>query len=168
MLRLNLYLLMFLIASPAGAESHAALAAPGVDAVVVSKSERQLRLVSDGETVASYRVSLGREPTGDKIAAGDQRTPEGRYTLDWRNPDSGFYKSIHISYPNQADRKLAQAWGLDPGGSIMIHGLPNQAAEWAFAFEGLDWTQGCIAVNNDAMDEIWARVPAGTPIEIRP
>lgn len=139
-----------------------------VDEVLVIKSERELHLLKDGETIRSFRVSLGTEPEGHKLSAGDNRTPEGRYILDWRNPGSDFYKSIHISYPNREDRHLAESWGLEPGGNIMIHGLPNEADEWSFAFQGLDWTNGCIAVSNDAMDEIWRMVTAGTPIEIRP
>ncbi|MGM0449695.1 MAG: L,D-transpeptidase family protein [Pseudomonadota bacterium] len=139
-----------------------------VDRVLVLKSERQLHLIRDDERVASYRISLGPEPEGHKLFAGDNRTPEGQYQLDWRNPDSDYYRSIHISYPNREDREEAQAWGQDPGGNIMIHGLPNDAGDLAFAFEGLDWTDGCIAVDNRAMDEIWRRVTAGTPIEIRP
>lgn len=139
-----------------------------VDRVLVLKSERELHLIRDDERVASYRISLGPEPEGHKLFAGDNRTPEGQYQLDWRNPDSDYYRSIHISYPNREDREKARAWGQDPGGNIMIHGLPNDADDLAFAFEGLDWTDGCIAVDNRAMDEIWRRVTTGTPIEIRP
>ncbi len=142
--------------------------ASSVDRVLVLKSERELHLIRGDRRVASYRISLGPEPEGHKLFAGDSRTPEGRYRLDWRNPDSDYYRSIHISYPNREDREKARAWGLDPGGNIMIHGLPNDAGDLAFAFEGLDWTDGCIAVNNRAMDEIWQRVTIGTPIEIRP
>ena len=145
-----------------------AAADPRVDEVRVIKSERQLFLIQDGEKVREYRVSLGRNPKGHKLYEGDNRTPEGRYELDWRNANSDFHKSIHISYPNEEDRYLAQSWGLDPGSSIMIHGLPNEAGDWAFAYEGLDWTDGCIAVSNQDMDEIWELVPLGTPIEIRP
>ena len=141
---------------------------PAIDEVLVLKAERELHLMSEGESVRDYRVSLGRNPEGHKLYEGDYRTPEGRYKLDWRNADSDFHKSIHISYPNEDDLYLAESWGLNPGGSIMIHGLPNDADEWAFAYEGLDWTDGCIAVNNQAMDEIWNLVPQGTPIEIRP
>ena len=139
-----------------------------VDAVVVKKSERQLLLLSDGEPVKRYRISLGDNPVGHKLYEGDQRTPEGSYVLDWRNADSRFYKSIHISYPSYRDRELAEAWGLNPGGSIMIHGLPNEAGDLSFAYEGLDWTEGCIAVSNEAMDEIWQLVSDGTPITILP
>lgn len=138
------------------------------DRVLVIKSKRQLYLIRDGERIERFRISLGQEPQGHKLSAGDNRTPEGQYTLDWRNPDSDFYRSLHISYPSPDDRRQARAWGLDPGGNIMIHGLPNEAGDLAFAFEGLDWTDGCIAVDNRAMDRIWRRVTVGTPIEIRP
>ncbi|MFC0703911.1 L,D-transpeptidase catalytic domain [Marinobacter persicus] len=142
---------------------------PEVAQVLVRKAERRLYLLDDNQrAVRSYRVSLGDDPEGHKLSEGDERTPEGDYVLDWRLPDSDFYKSIHISYPNERDRELADAWGLDPGGSIMIHGLPNNAGDMAFAYVGLDWTDGCIAVSNEAMDEIWALVDNGTPIRIEP
>ncbi len=139
-----------------------------VSKVVVRKGERRLYLMDGEEVVRSYRISLGDNPEGHKLYEGDERTPEGSYTLDWRNAESDFYKSIHISYPSQRDRELASAWGLDPGGSIMIHGLPNDAGDLAFAYAGLDWTDGCIAVNNQEMDEIWQLVSNGTPISIHP
>lgn len=141
---------------------------PPVDQVLVRKDQRMLYLMNDDDVVRSYRISLGGNPTGHKLFEGDARTPEGDYVLDWRNPGSDFYKSIHISYPNEQDRTLAQAWGLDPGGSIMIHGTPNDAGDMAFAYEGLDWTNGCIAVSNAEMDEIWQLVNDGTPIQILP
>ena len=160
-----LFLLPLIQSFPATAISDGT---PHVDRVLVIKSERRLYLIRDGKRIESFRVSLGQEPEGHKLFAGDNRTPEGQYTLDWRNPESDYYRSIHISYPNSEDRRKARAWGQDPGGNIMIHGLPNDADKWNFAFEGLDWTDGCIAVNNRAMDEIWRRVTVGTPIEIRP
>ncbi|MDX1634311.1 MAG: L,D-transpeptidase family protein [Marinobacter sp.] len=141
---------------------------PHVDQVLVRKEERRLYLMADETVVRSYRISLGDNPTGHKLFEGDERTPEGDYVLDWRNPNSDFYKSIHISYPNDHDRSMAQAWGQDPGGSIMIHGLPNDAGDMAFAYVGLDWTDGCIAVSNAEMDEIWQLVRDGTPIQILP
>ncbi|WP_081813601.1 L,D-transpeptidase family protein [Marinobacter sp. HL-58] len=142
--------------------------APEVSEVLVRKEERRLYLISGEEVVRSYRIGLGDNPSGHKLYEGDKRTPEGEYVLDWRNPDSDFYKSIHISYPNKQDREQASAWGLDPGGSIMIHGLPNEAGDMAFAYLGLDWTDGCIAVSNEEMDEIWQLVADGTPIRIVP
>jgi len=155
--------LFFFVALPTMATSNLV-----VDEVKVIKSDRQLFLMEDGEAVREYPISLGRNPKGHKLYEGDNRTPEGRYKLDWRNANSDFHKSIHISYPNDEDRYLAESWGLDPGGSIMIHGLPNDAEDWAFAYEGLDWTDGCIAVSNQDIEEIWELVPTGTPIEIHP
>lgn len=139
-----------------------------VSEVLVRKSERRLYLLAGDEVVRSYRIGLGDNPSGHKLYEGDERTPEGEYTLDWRNPDSEFYKSIHISYPNKKDRELASSWGLNPGGNIMIHGLPNNAREMTFVYQGLDWTNGCIAVSNKEMDEIWQLVDDGTPIRILP
>lgn len=141
---------------------------PEVSEVLVRKQERMLYLLAGDRIIRSYRVGLGANPAGHKLYEGDQRTPEGQYTLDWRNPYSDFYKSIHISYPNEKDLELASAWGLDPGGSIMIHGLPNDVGDMGFAYLGLDWTDGCIAVSNEEMDEIWNLVADGTPIRILP
>jgi murein L,D-transpeptidase YafK len=141
---------------------------PEVSEVLVSKKERRLYLLAGDQVIRSYRVGLGANPSGHKLYEGDQRTPEGEYTLDWRNPYSDFHKSIHISYPNENDRELASAWGLNPGGSIMIHGLPNDVGDMGFAYLGLDWTDGCIAVSNEEMDEIWSLVADGTPIRILP
>jgi murein L,D-transpeptidase YafK len=139
-----------------------------ISKVLVRKHERRLYLMDGDQVVKSYRISLGDNPEGHKLYEGDERTPEGDYTLDWRNAGSDFHKSIHISYPSAKDRELAHAWGLNPGGSIMIHGLPNQAGDMAFAYQGLDWTDGCIAVTNDEIDEIWNLVADGTPISIVP
>ncbi len=139
-----------------------------ISQVLVRKDERRLYLLAGEQVVRSYRISLGDNPVGHKLYEGDERTPEGEYTLDWRNPNSDYYKSIHISYPNDRDRELARAWGLNPGGSIMIHGLPNEAGDLAFAYLGLDWTNGCIAVSNEEMEEIWQLVADGTPIRITP
>ena len=99
---------------------------------------------------------------------GDHKTPEGHYVLDRRNPKSKFYKSIHVSYPNEQDRRKAQAKGVPPGGDIMIHGLPNGMGAVGAAHRLTDWTDGCIAVTDAEMDEIWKIVPDGTPVEIRP
>lgn len=139
-----------------------------VSEVLVKKEQRRMYLLAGEKVVRSYRIGLGDNPSGHKLYEGDKRTPEGQYVLDWRNANSDFYKSIHISYPNERDQELAQAWGLDPGGSIMIHGLPNEAGDMAFAYAGLDWTNGCIAVTNEEMDEIWSLVADGTPIRILP
>ena len=148
-------------AVPAGAADKA-------DLVRVDKSERRLELRHKGTVLRSYRVALGNAPEGHKREEGDERTPEGRYVLDWRNPGSSFHKSIHISYPNAADRAAAKAAGRDPGGLIMIHGQPNGFGWWSWLLQLVDWTDGCIAVTDAEMDEIWTMVDNGTPIEISP
>jgi murein L,D-transpeptidase YafK len=132
------------------------------DLVVVNKSRREMLLLRGQSILRSYRVVLGRDPTGHKERDGDGRTPEGRYMIDRRNPKSRYHLSLHISYPNPADRAHAAELGVDPGGDIMIHGLKDGLPR------DPDWTQGCIAVNDDEMDEIWALVPDGTPIVIHP
>jgi murein L,D-transpeptidase YafK len=138
------------------------------DRVVVFKTERKLVLMRGEAVIRVYDVALGRYPKGHKVSDGDQRTPEGGYTLDYRLPRSAYHKAIHISYPNDEDTARAAALGLSPGGRIMIHGLPNQVSAWQVNHPKLDWTQGCIAVTNREMDEIWAAVDDGTPIEIYP
>jgi murein L,D-transpeptidase YafK len=133
------------------------------DAVIVKKSERKLRLLHGGAVIATFGVGLGPNPQGTKMQQGDGRTPEGDYLLDWRNPQSRFHLSIHISYPNATDQAQAAARGVLPGGDIFIHGTP-----WLDNVDGFDWTNGCIAVTNADMDAIWAMVPDGTPITILP
>ncbi len=162
------------LAAPAAArEAHAGIghfgsSLPKVDRVVVLKGERKLVLMNGDDVLRVYRVALGRYPKGAKRVAGDARTPEGIYTLDYRLTESAFYKAIHISYPNARDAALAVASGVDPGDRIMIHGLPNDWTARQLDHPNLDWTQGCIALTNREMDEIWATVKNGTPIEIHP
>ena len=132
------------------------------DRVLVDKSDRQLHLMRDGHVWKSYPIGLGFAPAGHKRQQGDGRTPEGDYLLDWRNPKSQFYLSIHISYPDREDKASARERGVPPGGDIFIHGRHNPSARRR------DWTLGCIAVTDAAMDEIWRLVPNGTPITIRP
>lgn len=140
------------------------------DQVVVRKAQRVLQLLEGGRVFREYRINLGDSPVGHKMQEGDERTPEGDYILDWRNPQSRFYKSIHVSYPNAQDRLVARALGVDPGGMIMIHGRPNWLKPGPLMkdYDELDWTDGCIAVTNTAMADIWARVRDGTPITILP
>jgi len=142
-----------------------------IDKVIVKKSRRQLELVSGGQVVRQYRVALGGAPVGHKYREGDQRTPEGSYRLSWRNPNSHFYKSIQISYPSPRDRAVSRQLGYsNPGGMIMLHGLPNyiQSESMRRQYANRDWTHGCIAVQNHEMDEIWSLVKDGTPIQIMP
>jgi murein L,D-transpeptidase YafK len=136
------------------------------DEILVIKSARALHLLSDGETIRSYDISLGAAPAGHKKSEGDERTPEGRYEIDWRNPNSIAHLSLHISYPNAADQAAAKVAARDPGGNIMIHGLPNGWGALGALHLIRDWTDGCIAVTNAEMREIWSLVPNGTPITI--
>jgi murein L,D-transpeptidase YafK len=146
-----------------------ALALDKVDAVLVKKSEKSLYLLRDGQVVKRYRIMLGPRPKGPKLQEGDERTPEGVYRLDRKNPNSRFYKSIRVSYPNPGDVERAQKFNVDPGNNIMIHGMKNSWNEKTMArAEKFNWTDGCIAVKNSDMDEIWEAVEIGTPIEIQP
>ena len=125
-------------------------------------------LLRGARVLREYEVALGRNPTGPKRNHGDGRTPEGRYRLDWRSDDSKFHRAIHVSYPNEHDVEFAQRAGLEVGGGVMIHGLPTGAAWVGGVQSDYDWTNGCIAVSDDEMEEIWELVDDGTPIEIRP
>jgi murein L,D-transpeptidase YafK len=138
------------------------------DLVRVDKGRSRLELLRDGEVLESFPVVFGANPRGHKLQQGDERTPEGRYILDSRNPESAYYRSIHISYPNPRDREDARRRGVDPGGDIMIHGQPN-GWEWLETVTQLfNWTDGCIALRNRDMDVVWSAVDPGTPIEITP
>jgi murein L,D-transpeptidase YafK len=138
------------------------------DHVVVRKRDRTLTLLSQGSVIKTYKIALGGDPVGPKTRQGDHKTPEGRYTLDFRNAHSQFYKSIHISYPSDHDRALARQMGVSPGGDVFVHGLPNGYGAIGAGHRLRDWTDGCIAVTNEEMDEIWKAVPDGTEIEIKP
>ena len=137
-----------------------------VDKVFVDKSERILKLLSKDTVVKSYRIALGDSPIGHKQQQGDQRTPVGYYTLDYKNENSIAHRSIHVSYPNAADKARAKSRGVNPGGDIMIHGQMNGFGHLAWLNQKRDWTDGCIAVTDDEMDEIMAAVKVGTTIEI--
>lgn len=163
---------MTLSGFPSGAESgvgqHAAEEGWKADRVVIVKSERRLSLLRGDDPVRQYRIALGGEPDGHKQREGDRRTPEGEYFIDLRNPDSAYHLALRISYPNEKDRLRAWLDGYDPGGQIMIHGLRNGYA-WIGERHALDdWTDGCIAVTNSEMEEIWSLVDIGTPVEILP
>ena len=141
------------------------------DRVILKKSTRMLYLYSGGEVSKRYHISLGKVAVGAKEFEGDMKTPEGNYILDWRQLSPRYNKSIHLSYPNKRDRAKAKQFGVSAGGMIMIHGTPSS---WALSPLGdwlpmlLDWTEGCIAMSNDDMEEVWDRVPNGTPITIVP
>ncbi|KKO03300.1 hypothetical protein LCGC14_0097130 [marine sediment metagenome] len=141
---------------------------PQAEAVLVVKEERKLYLLRDGEPYREYGIALGGNPVGHKQEEGDQRTPEGDYVLDWRNPNSMAHLSLHVSYPNEHDQAQAEVRGVSPGGMIMIHGQMNGFGWLGHLLQRWDWTDGCIAVTNVAMEEIWRAVPNGTPIRIEP
>jgi len=141
---------------------------PVADKVVVDKGNRVLHLMDKGVAFRTFKIALGLAPEGDKEQEGDQKTPEGNYMLDGRNPNSDFFLSIHVSYPNNADRAAARAKGVSPGGQIMIHGQPNVPTYSAAYYAREDWTNGCIAVSNSDMIDIWLMIPNAVPIEIIP
>jgi len=138
------------------------------DRILVVKSARTMTLFSGDKVLKTYQVALGGEPVGGKEKEGDHKTPEGSYTIDSRNSKSQFHLALHVSYPNDADRARARKLGVHPGGAIMIHGLPWEFAWLGSLYRRVDWTDGCIAVTNLEIEEIWRLVPVGTPIEIRP
>jgi len=141
---------------------------PDVDRIVVRKSQRRLYLMDGDRIVRSYKIALGLEPVGPKERDGDFRTPEGRYTLARRNPRSNYFLSIQISYPNAEDLIRARTHHWQTGGSIMIHGLPNRLKNSPWYYQHNDWTDGCIAVSDADMVEIWLLTHDGTPIDILP
>lgn len=138
------------------------------DHVVVVKSAHSLTLYSHGQVLKSYKVALGRGEAGPKQFEGDHKTPEGNYMLDQKNARSRFHLAIHVSYPNASDRQQAQKEGREPGGAIMVHGVAGGFGWLGSLQRQVDWTDGCIAVTNSEIEEIWRLVPVGTPIEIRP
>jgi len=138
------------------------------DRVVVDKGARTLTLLRRGAVLKTYRVSLGGHPAGHKREEGDERTPEGVYRIDSRNARSSAHLALHVSYPSPADAARARARGVRPGGLIMVHGILNGLGWLGRLHRLMDWTDGCVAVTNREMDEIWRAVPVGTPIEIRP
>jgi len=141
------------------------------DKVIVKKSIRMLYLLQNGELLNKYHVTIGKVPIGDKEVEGDMKTPEGAYLLDYRQFSSDYYKSLHLSYPNERDKAEAESLGQDPGGMIMIHGTPPS---WSLSPYGdwmnvlIDWTEGCIAMSNDDMDEVWEQTTNGTVVVILP
>ncbi|HEU4517247.1 MAG TPA: L,D-transpeptidase family protein [Steroidobacteraceae bacterium] len=162
-----------LLAPHARADSLAGLAGPAgmlqpVDRVVVRKSTRRMELLRDGAVIASYKISLGLQPVGQKQREGDFRTPEGSYRLTRRNAQSDFFLAVQVSYPEASDIALARKNGWAPGGAIMVHGLPNILKYSRDRYLSTDWTDGCIALSNEDMLDFWLLTGADTRIEIRP
>jgi murein L,D-transpeptidase YafK len=138
------------------------------DSIVVEKQKRTLTLYMAGYPIRTYMVALGKQPVGDKQRIGDNRTPEGVFYIDFKNPSSKYHKALHISYPDVAHQARANALGFAPGGDIMIHGLPPAFAKLGQEHRTYDWTEGCIAVTNAEIEEIWRAIPEGAAIQIKP
>jgi murein L,D-transpeptidase YafK len=166
-------ILLSAFAAATAAADTAGIAGPSgmlqpVDRVLVHKAGRKMELFREGELVASYRISLGLVPSGHKQREGDFRTPEGRYRLTRRNAKSEFFLAVQVSYPEATDIALARRNGWQPGGAIMVHGLPNHLKYSRERYLSTDWTDGCIALSNEDMLDFWLLTGEGTPIEIRP
>lgn len=160
MFRISFLLIVFILS--------ACSVAPVVDKVLVEKSKNKMYLLDGNKTIRTYNISLGGNPIGHKQQEGDMRTPEGEYLLIYKNNKSKFYRSITVSYPDEDDIKRAMARGVNPGGDIVIHGFPNELGNVTGPYEPLNWTEGCIAVRNHEMDELFNLIALNTPIEIRP
>lgn len=139
-----------------------------VDLVKVDKSEKRMYLLDGNKTVKVYNIALGANPEGHKIKKDDEKTPEGRYELDSITKKSDFYRSMHVSYPNEKDKAAAKKAGVKPGGDIMIHGQKNYWGWASMITQLFNWTDGCIAITNSEMDEFLELVSVGTPIQINP
>lgn len=139
------------------------------DFLAVDKKRKLLHAMKDGKIFRSFNMALGKSPTGKKRKEGDNKTPEGLYSIDYKNSGSSFHLSLHISYPNQADIDWARKNGVSPGGDIFVHGLPNEKWKWPFLnHPKKNWTRGCVAVTNEEIEELWVYVNRNTPIELCP
>lgn len=147
--------------------AHPAPTPQKADSILILKEAHVLELLKNGKVIRTYKVALGRGGLAPKEREGDGRTPEGHYIIDSRNAESHYHKALHVSYPNEEDRRRAAKLGVAPGGAIMIHGLPNGLGWLGAAHRLYDWTLGCIAVTDEEIDEIWEMAPIGTPVEIR-
>jgi murein L,D-transpeptidase YafK len=163
-----LALALLVSACPVGEGQDKAPSPQRVDHIVIFKSKRTMLLMSGNKVLKTYKVALGGQPVGAKERVGDHKTPEGEYIVDARKSQSQFHRALHISYPNAADRERARKLGVSPGGEIEIHGLPARYAWIGAAHRQMDWTDGCIAVTNIEIEEIWPLVAVGTRVEIKP
>ena len=164
-MRLVLALVLLAIAATASAGDRA----PALgDRVVIEKAKRTLTVYSGARRLARFYVALGKDPVGRKLCQGDNRTPEGLYYVSGRKEKSDFHRALRLSYPSEADLDRAREAGCEPGGDIMIHGLKE---DWGIAnklHRRTDWTRGCVAVTNEEIEELWALLPDGVAVEIRP
>ena len=139
-----------------------------VDRIVIEKSKRTMTLLKQGHEVRTYKIALGRDPVGPKVMQGDNKTPEGIYYIDYKVHNSIYHRALHLSYPNPDDVERARALGVPPGGSIMIHGMKPDKFWMGDVQYLFNWTNGCIALTNREIEEVWALVFPWTPVEIRP
>lgn len=151
-----------------GCNRDSASAHEPADRIVIVKSAHTLSLMKEGQIVRTYRVALGRDPRGAKVRLGDHKTPEGEYLIDEKKSHSRFHLALHVSYPNETDRERSAKLGVNPGGDVEIHGIENGLGWIGSLHRSFDWTDGCIAVTDGEIEEIWNAVPIGTPVEIRP
>lgn len=139
-----------------------------IDIIIIKKSERLLYAVKDDKVIKKYDIAIGQNPIGHKLKEGDKKTPEGYYFVDGKNAKSKFFLSLHTSYPNFHDRRVAERNNLNPGSHIAIHGLPSISVLSQYLYNSSDWTDGCIALNNKDMEELWNMSEEGTQILIKP
>jgi len=139
-----------------------------VDSIVVTKAQRRLVAFRDGKALLSFTISLGGQPAGPKRCTGDEKTPEGRYTIDLKNPHSRYHKALRVSYPSTADRDSSRALACSPGGDVMIHGLRTGTGIFGKLHTLWDWTRGCIALDDPEIDQLYPLVKVGTPVVIKP
>ena len=157
--------LLFVVWRATGATPESAKQA---DRVVIEKSKRTMTLMSGGMVLKTYKVALGGQPVGAKQRIGDHKTPEGLYVVDQKKAVSQFHRALHTSYPSARDKENARNLGVSPGGDVEIHGLGAKYGWVGAAHRQMDWTDGCIAVTNEEIDEIWPLVAVGTTVEIKP
>ena len=140
-----------------------------VDEIIIKKSERKMYVVIDGQISYTFNIALGKNPIGHKRFEGDKKTPEGTYFIDSKIDDSYYFRSLHLSYPNIRDKKYAEGYGKSAGSNITIHGTPNSLRDYSrHLFDGADWTNGCIAINNSQLRKLWKITRLNTPVTIQP
>jgi len=161
-------LLIPILTAHAGSDNLVLVSGTQADYVLVKKASKELTLFSGSRRIKTYKIALGKNPVGHKVVEGDKRTPEGSYFIDARNENSKYHLALHISYPDAIDAMKAQSLGSSPGGSIMIHGTGEEYEWMGKLHASINWTDGCIAVTNKEIEEIWKLVPDGTLIEIMP
>jgi murein L,D-transpeptidase YafK len=162
------WVFLFVFPSPAMSTEFSTVTDGAVDRVVVEKSKRTMTLLKQDREVRTYKIALGRDPVGPKVRQGDNRTPEGVYYVDYKVRNSAYHRALHLSYPNPDDVERARALGVPPGGSIMIHGMKNDHLWMGDVQYLFNWTNGCIALTNREIEEVWDLISPWTPVEIRP